>query len=160
MSIHDFLIREFRLGDIDSIKNLVDTTINTSYSVFPYEYRKHWMDEHHSTEHIFAEASEGLTLVVQSEGKIIGTGNVLHEQIQSLFVHPEYQRRGHGTELIHRLEEKARMEGVGTLRLSALTFSRQFFEGLGYKIISENRFKGDNLRQFKYYNMEKRIKSE
>ena len=157
MSIRDIVIREFRLGDIDSVKHLVDTTINTSYSVFPSEYRKHWIDEHHSTEHIFAEASEGFTLVIQCEGKIIGTGNVLHEQIQSLFVHPEYQRRGYGRELIHRLEEKGRMGGVGTLRLSALTFSKQFFEGLGYRIISENRFKDDNLRQFKYYNMEKSI---
>jgi N-acetylglutamate synthase-like GNAT family acetyltransferase len=145
------------LGDLDSIKHLVDMTINSSYSVFPFEYRQHWMDEHHSKEHIFAEASEGFTLVVQCDGKIIGTGNVLHEQIQSLFVHPEYQRRGYGTELIRRLEDQARMEGVGTLRLSALTHSKQFFEGLGYQIISENQFKDDNLRQFKYYNMEKSI---
>jgi N-acetylglutamate synthase-like GNAT family acetyltransferase len=135
----------------------MDTTINTSYSMFPSEYRKHWIDEHHSTDHIATEASEGYTLVIECEGKIIGTGNVFHKQIQSLFVHSEYQRRGYGTELIHRLEEYARKEGVDTLRLSALTPSKQFFEALGYRIISENQFQDDNLRQFKYYVMEKSI---
>lgn len=157
MSIHDIRIREFRSGDIESIKHLMDTTINTGYSMFPSEYRQHWMDEHHSTDHIATEASEGYTLVIECERKIIGTGNVLREQIQSVFIHPVYQRHGYGTELIHRLEEYARKEGVGTLRLSANTLSKQFFEALGYRIISENPFKEDNLQQFKYYIMEKSI---
>ena len=157
MSIHDILIREFRAGDIDSIKYVMDTTINTSYSVFPSEYREHWMDEHHSTEHIATEASEGYTLVIECKRKIIGTGNVLDEQIQGVFIHPEYQRRGYGKELIHRLEIHARKEGIRKLRLSALILSKQFFKGLGYRIISENRFKDDDLRQFKYYIMEKSI---
>lgn len=125
--------------------------------MFPAEYRQHWMDEHHSTDHIVTEATEGYTLVIECEGQIIGTGNVLHEQIQSVFVHPEYQRRGCGTELIHRLEEHARKEGVDTLQLSALPPSKQFFEALGYHVLSENHFKDDNLRQFNYYIMEKRI---
>jgi len=125
--------------------------------MFPSEYRQHWMDEHHSTDHIATEASKGYTLVIECEGQIIGTGNVLHEQIQSIFVHPEHQRRGWGTELIHRLEEHARKEGVGTLRLSALTPSKQFFEALGYQLMSEHQFQDDNLRQFKYYIMKKSI---
>jgi N-acetylglutamate synthase-like GNAT family acetyltransferase len=125
--------------------------------VFPSEYRQHWIDEHHSTEHIGTEASEGYTMIIECEGRIIGTGNLFHEQIQSVFIHPEYQRRGWGTELIHRLEEQARKEGVRTLRLSALTLSKRFFESLGYRIISEEQFKDDYLRHFKYYIMEKSI---
>ena len=135
----------------------MDTTINSSYSMFPSEYRQHWMDEHHSTDHIATEALKGYTLVIECEGQIIGTGNVLHEQIQSVFVHPEHQRRGWGTELIHRLEEYAKQEGVDTLRLSALTPSKQFFEALGYQLMNEHHFQDDNLRQFKYYIMEKSI---
>ena len=135
----------------------METTIITSYSMFPSEYRQHWMNEHHSKDHIVAETSEGYTLILEYERKIVGTGNILHDQIQSLFVHPEYQRRGYGIELIRRLEEQARMDGVRIIRLSANTLSKQFFERLGYRMISENRFKDDDLRQFKYYIMEKRV---
>jgi N-acetylglutamate synthase-like GNAT family acetyltransferase len=125
--------------------------------MFPSAYRQHWRDEHHSTEHIITEASEGYTLVVEYEGRIVGTGNVLHERIQSVFVHLEYQRRGYGTTVVHQLEEHARKDGVRTLQVSALTPSKQFFEGLGYHVTSENRFRDEPLQHFKYYLMEKRM---
>jgi N-acetylglutamate synthase-like GNAT family acetyltransferase len=135
----------------------MDTTIDTSYSMFPSAYRQHWRDEHHSTEQIITEASEGYTLVVECDGRIVGTGNVLHEQIQSVFIHPEYQRRGYGTAVVHRLEDHVKRASVRILRVSALTPSKRFFEGLGYHVMSENRFRDEPLQHFKYYIMEKRM---
>jgi N-acetylglutamate synthase-like GNAT family acetyltransferase len=125
--------------------------------MFPPAYRQHWMEDHHSVAHIVAEASDGCTLVVEWEEKIIGVGTVLQGQIQSVFIHPRYQRRGWGTALIHRLEDHARKAGVKTLRLSALPPSKPFFEGLGYHVVTENRFKDTPLQQFAYYVMEKSV---
>ena len=145
------------MGDVPSIKHVVDTTIHASYAMFPPAYRQHWMEDHHSVEHIVAEASDGCTLVVEGEGKVIGVGTVLQGQIQSVFIHPTYQRRGWGTALIHRLEDHARKAGVKTLRLSAVPSSKPFFEGLGYHVVTENRFKDTTLQQFAYYVMEKSV---
>lgn len=153
----DVMIREFRFGDIDSIKHLIDTTINTSYAMFPTEYRQHWMNEHHSSEQIVAEAREGYTLIVECEREIIGTGNIHQNLIQSVLIHPNYQRQGYGTALIHRLEEHARNHAVNTVRVTALTLSKPFFERLGYQTFSEHYFRDESLKQFRYYRMEKSV---
>jgi putative acetyltransferase len=113
------------------------------------------MDEHHTLEQIITDASEGYTLVIEYQDQIIGTGNVRHDEIQSVFIHPDYQHQGFGTELISRLEEPARDHSVRTLQLYALTPSKRFFEGLGYHTLRENQFKNENLQHFRYYHMEK-----
>ncbi|MCW4041420.1 MAG: GNAT family N-acetyltransferase [Candidatus Bathyarchaeota archaeon] len=149
--------RLFQLTDINALQSLMNETISTCYATFPLAYRQHWMEDHHSGDQILAEATEGLTLVMECEGRIIGTGNIMDNRIQSIIIHPDMQRQGYGTELLHRLEQYARNNRISMLQLSALTPSRPFFEQLGYQTISEHRFKAENLRQFKYYNMEKRI---
>jgi N-acetylglutamate synthase-like GNAT family acetyltransferase len=132
-------------------------TIATCYATFPPAYRQHWMEDHHSGDQILQEATEGLTLVMECEGRIIGTGNITNDNIQSIIIHPDFQRQGYGTELLQRLEQYARNNRISVVQLSALTPSLLFFKRLGYLTISEHQFKAPNLRQFKYYIMEKRL---
>ncbi len=153
----DVTFREFQTGDAPSIKHLIDTTITVSYAMFPLAYRHHWMDDHHSINQIIAEASDGYTLVVEREAAIVGVGTLLRGQIQSVFIQPQCQRRGLGTLLIQRLEDTARKGGVTTLRLSALPPSKPFFEGLGYQVVTENRFHDTALHPFAYFIMEKNV---
>lgn len=150
-------IREFQSGDAPSIKELIDATIDVSYAMFPLAYRQHWRDDHHSINQINAEASDGFTLVLETTAAIIGVGTLLRGQIQSVFIHPQYQRRGWGTTLIHRLEDHARNGGVTTVRLSALPPSKPFFEGLGYHVVEEHRFHDEALHHFAYYILEKSV---
>jgi len=157
LSSRDVTFREFHTGDAPAIKHLIDTTITVSYAMFPPAYRQHWMEDHHSITQIVAEASDGYTLIAERMAAIVGVGTLLRGQIQSVFIHPQYQRRGWGTTLIHRLEDHARKDGVTTLRLSALPLSKPFFEGLGYHVVAENRFHDAALRQFAYYVMEKNV---
>jgi putative acetyltransferase len=135
----------------------MEETISTCYAMFPLAYRQHWMEDHHSGDQILQEATEGLTLVMECEGRIIGTGNINYDKIQSIIIHPDFQRQGYGTELIKRLEQYARNNRISVVQLWALTPARPFFEHLGYQILSEHHFKDPHLRQFKYYIMEKRI---
>jgi N-acetylglutamate synthase-like GNAT family acetyltransferase len=132
-------------------------TISTCYATFPPAYRQHWIEDHHSVDQILQEAIEGLTLVMECEGRIIGTGNIMGNRIQSIIIRPDFQRQGYGTELMQRLEQYARNNRISVVQLSALTPARPFFERLGYQTITERQFKASNLRQFKCYIMEKRI---
>jgi N-acetylglutamate synthase-like GNAT family acetyltransferase len=132
-------------------------TISTCYATFPPAYRQHWMEDHHSVDQILAEATEGLTLVIEYRGNIIGTGNITSNRIQSIIIRPDMQRQGLGTELMQRLEQYARNNRISVVQLSALTPARPFFQRLGYQTISEHHFKAPNLGQFKYYIMEKRL---
>jgi GNAT superfamily N-acetyltransferase len=149
--------RLFQLPDINAMQSLMIETISTCYATFPPAYRQHWMEDHHSVDHILQEATEGLTLVVEYEGRIIGTGNIMGNRIQSIIVHPDFQRQGYGTELMRRLEQYARNNRISAVQLWASTPARPFFERLDYQTLSEHQFKDPNLQEFKYYIMEKRI---
>jgi N-acetylglutamate synthase-like GNAT family acetyltransferase len=146
-----------QLTDINAIQSLMEETISTCYATFPLAYRQHWMNDHHSVDQILQEATEGLTLVMDCEGRIMGTGNITGNTIQSIIIRPDMQRQGYGTELLQRLEQYARNNRISVLLLSALTPSRPFFIRLGYHTTSEQYFKAENLRQFKYFIMEKRL---
>jgi N-acetylglutamate synthase-like GNAT family acetyltransferase len=159
LSVKDIGFRLFQLTDINTIQSLMQETISKCYATFPLAYRQHWMDDHHSVDQILSEATEGLTLVIEYAGKIIGTGNISSNKIQSITIHPNFQRQGYGTELMHRLEQYAKNNRISVVQLSALTPARSFFEQLGYKTISEHHFNAPNLRQVKYYIMEKQLVS-
>ena len=135
----------------------MNKTISTCYATFPLAYRQHLLEDHHSGDHILSEATEGLTLVIEYQGDIIGTGNIVNSRIQSIIIRPDMQRQGYGSELMQRLEQYARNNRISVVQLSALTPARSFFERLGYQTINEHHFKAPNLRQFKYYIMEKRL---
>ena len=135
----------------------MNETISTCYATFPPAYRQHWMEDHHSVDQILAEATEGLTLVIEYRETIIGTGNIVNNRIQSIIIRPDMQRQGYGTELLQRLEQYARNTGISVVQLLALPLARPFFERLGYQTISEHQFNAPNLRQFNYYIMEKRL---
>lgn len=149
--------RTFQLTDVNAIQSLMEETVSTCYGTFPLAYRQHWIDDHHSRERILTDASEGYTLVVEYQDNIIGTGSLLQDEIQSVFIHPDFQQLGLGTQLMIRLEEYARQRSIQEIQLYALTLSRSFFEKLGYHTISEHQFKDPHLRQFKYFIMEKRL---
>jgi N-acetylglutamate synthase-like GNAT family acetyltransferase len=127
------------------------------FLVPPPAYHQHWIEDHYSTERIISDASEGCTLIIEHQGDIIGIGNLLQDEIQSIFIHPDYQQRGLGTQVMTRLEEQAKQDLISEIQLYAFTPSSHFFERLDYVTISENQFKNPHLRQFKYYVMEKRI---
>jgi N-acetylglutamate synthase-like GNAT family acetyltransferase len=137
----------------------MNETISTCYATFPLAYRQHWLEDHHSGDQILSEATEGLTLVIEYRGTIIGTGNIVYDKIQSIIIRPDMQRQGYGRELLHRLEQYARNIGISTVQVSALTPSQPFFKRLGYQTISEHQFKTPNLQQFKYFIMKKCLAS-
>lgn len=56
------------------------------------------MEVHHSVDQILAKATEGLTLVMEYIGNIMGTRNIVNNRIQSIMIHPDMRAR-YGTEL-------------------------------------------------------------
>jgi hypothetical protein len=59
----------------------MNETISTCYATFPLAYRQHWLEDHYSGDQILSEATEGLTLVIEYRGTIIGTGNIVYNKI-------------------------------------------------------------------------------
>ena len=87
--------------------------------------------------------------VLEEKGAVVGS--IALERfsseglLRSLAVAPEYRRRGFGRELVGRLEESARADGIQQLFLLTET-AEAFFRSLGYNSI-DRRYVTDSLKQ-------------
>ena len=90
----------------EAVKNIVRTTIN---AVYPHYYPAGavWFFlEHHSDEKIISDICAGKVYVLMTdEGVSAGTVTVNGDDIGRLFVLPEYQGRGFGSELLRFAED-------------------------------------------------------
>lgn len=80
--------------------------------------------------------------VFEIDGKVVGTAalNICWEdlaELRSLAVHPDYNGRGAGKELVQACLDEARRLGIH--RVFALTYKQAFFEKLGFAVIEKSQ---------------------
>lgn len=80
--------------------------------------------------------------VFEVDGRVVGTAalNICWEdlaEVRSLAVHPEFNGRGVGRELVQSCLEEARRLGIR--RVFALTYKQVFFEKLGFVVIEKSQ---------------------
>ncbi len=86
------------------------------------------------------EAVQEFVVAETEGGDIVGCGalHVFWEdlgEVRTLAVHPEWQHRGVGHEIVRVLEERA--QTLGLRRLFCLTFEVEFFTSLGYGVVED-----------------------
>jgi ribosomal protein S18 acetylase RimI-like enzyme len=119
---------------VETIRQLIHHTIDVSYTpVYPPRAVRFFKD-FHSGEKIRERHLKGEILVVELEGKAVGTGSIVDADILGVFIHPDFQRRGLGRTLMGELEMKAMANGIGEVVLSVSLPARIFYERLGYEI--------------------------
>ena len=80
--------------------------------------------------------------VFEVDGRVVGTAalNICWEdlaEVRSLAVHPDFNGRGVGRELVQSCLEEARRLGIR--RVFALTYKQVFFEKLGFAVIEKSQ---------------------
>ena len=80
--------------------------------------------------------------VFEVDGKVVGTAalNICWEdlaELRSLAVHPDYNGRGAGKELVLACLDEARRLGIR--KVFALTYKQAFFEKLGFSLIEKSQ---------------------
>ena len=136
MSEQEFIsIRHFRKSDLESIRKLIHHTIDVSYSpVYPPRALQFFKD-FHTEDKIIERHQKGDIFVMEKDGKIIGTGSIVDDEIFGVFVIPAFQHQGYGKSIMQELENRAFMNGISEVSLGISLPSRRFYESLGYKII-------------------------
>lgn len=130
-------IRKFRVSDVGAVRDLILHTIDVSYSsVYPPRAVQFFKD-FHSEAKIIERHQKGEILVLEKNGKVIGTGSVVDADIFGVFVHPEFQHQRHGKSLMQELEKEAIVSGISEVILSVSLPARRFYESLGYEIIED-----------------------
>ena len=150
-------MREFGRDDLQAVKRLIHKTIDISYhEVYPEEAIECFKD-YHSEKHILNDARDGYTIILQANGKIIGTGTLLGTNIRRVFIDPSYQHKGFGKLVMYQLEERAAREEICVLDLSSSLVSKRLYDSLGYVTKKRDYIQVRNGQKLVYYAMVKTL---
>ncbi len=157
MAENNICLREFRPSDLKLLRSLIHRTIDISYSeVYPKEAIEFFKD-YHSGDNILKDASEGYTIVLELDGRIIGTGTLLGSNVRRVFVDLPFQNQGFGKMIMKALEEEACSNGIEVIDLSASLVSRKFYDSLSYTKLKESFIPVENGQRLDYFEMAKKL---
>jgi N-acetylglutamate synthase-like GNAT family acetyltransferase len=150
-------IHQFRASSVSAVRELIHYTIDVSYSpVYPPRAVQFFKD-FHSEAKIIERHQKGEILVVEKDGKVIGTGSIVDIDILGVFVNPEFQHQVHGKSLMQELEKKAVVNGISEVVLSVSLPSRRFYESLGYEIFEDRTIDVGEGQRLDYWEAKKTL---
>jgi GNAT superfamily N-acetyltransferase len=137
-------IRKAYEKDFETVKSITHTTIK---AVYPHYYPTGAVDfflKHHSDENIRRDIEIGSVYLLSDEnGEIAGTVTVAENHINRLFVLPEYQGRGYGSELI-RFAEELISEKYAYIEIDASFSAKSIYIRKGYQFVEYNIIRTEN----------------
>ena len=71
------------------------------------------------------------------DGRIVGTASLNDRTVRAVFVHPDYQGRGIGTELMNSVENAASVQSESTLSVQSSITAQPFYAKRGFKVVRE-----------------------
>ena len=150
------VIRAAKETDFDSVKDITQTTI---WSVYPKYYPSgavQFFSNHHSDDRIRADIVAGIVFLIEVDGTAIGTVTVADNEINRLFVLPDFQRKGYGRELMDFAEEIIRKKHDHII-LDASLPAKQIYLKRGYVTAKYNMSETENGDYLCYDVMEKHL---
>lgn len=151
----DITVRNFKPSDLDAVRDLIQDTIDVCYSHVYQKEAVRFFKDWHCDKNVLKDAKGGYTIVLERDGRIIGTGTIVGDEIKRVFVKPSFQKSGFGAILMQKLEAKALSAGVGVVKLDASLPSKTFYDSLGYTTLEETFLEVENDEKLRYYKMQK-----
>ena len=142
-------------ADFGTVKDITQRTIT---AVYPHYYPKGAVDfflAHHSDENIMRDIRNGdVFLLITDDGQAAGTVTTEKNEINRLFVLPEYQGYGFGGALLRFAEERI-AEDYDTAELSVSLPAKAIYLKKGYVFKEYCAIKTENGDYLCFDNMEK-----
>ncbi len=143
--------------DCKQIYNLVQETIRT---VYPRYYPKEivrFFSELHNADNIRQDIENQTVYLFCENDILLGTGTCKNNHITRVFVLPEYQGQGYGSQMMQYLEEWAAVKS-DKVCLDASLPACQFYERRGYVTVRHDIWNCENDVVLVYGIMEKKVK--
>ena len=151
-------LREFRPMDLPAVQKLILKTTDVSYAkTYPPSAIDHFK-EHHTDEKILGDAKEGYMVVLECDGRIVGTGTLIDGKITRVYVKPADQGYGLGSRIMNLLEQHARGEGLESVFIYSSVVAKRFYESLGYCIEARKSAEMEDGGQLEYFEMVKYLR--
>lgn len=150
-------LRQAVLSDLNIIKHIVTVTI---LEVYPHYYPKGAVDffrKHHSEANIIHDIEQEQVFLCQdAKGTAVGTVTITGSEICRLFVLPEYQGNGYGTEMLD-YAEKMIAGRASEIVLAASLPAKKLYLRRGYEAVSYHVIATDDHDFLCYDVMKKRV---
>lgn len=126
-------IRAFKPDDAEAVSTLIRHTMATSNSAdYPLERLQPLMD-YFSPEKVLHLSKERICLVAEIDGQVIGTVALEGAELCTFFIHPEFQGKGIGSQLLTAIERAAIEAGLRAIHTDASLTGAPFYEKRGYQ---------------------------
>ncbi len=118
--------------DLDMVVNIMHTTISGIYSRYYAMGVVDFFLKHHNRQNILADIENGIVWMLEADNCLVGTVTVKENAVNRLFVLPEYQSRGFGSQLMDFAEKKI-AESFDRIYIDSSLAAKEMYLKRGYK---------------------------
>ena len=129
--------------DLEIVRKITRSTIKSIYPRYYPAGAVEFFLAHHSDEHIVTDISDNKIFVLYEGGEPVGTVTIKDNNINRLFVLPDYQHKGYGKALLDFAEKKI-LELYECVQIDASFPAKRIYLKRVYKEIEYNIIKTDN----------------
>ena len=127
----------FQLANKNNLEQVYELVQETIRKVYPKYYLPEIVDmfrEYHSREHILQDIAARNTYILRVGDNMVGTGTIQENHITRVYVSSRFQRKGYGTYIMKRLEERIR-KNYDTVDIDASLPACRLYQRLGYTTV-------------------------
>lgn len=150
---------EIKLAEIKDLNNVYELVQNTIKETYIFYYPLEVVDffcMHHKLSNIENDIKNNNVYILYNDKKIIGTGTIIDNHINRVFVDPKYQNIGYGSFIMTYLENVIADKYNKAVLDSSLAASI-FYEKRGYITFAHDSIKVENNKYLVFELMEKNL---
>ena len=146
--------------DVKSITELVHFCIDQTLAKDYDEEAIVFWKNHHSEKAITEQMADSYVVVMEIDGKLVGTGALAQEEVFRLFVSPDIKGHRLGATLLDFLEKTASMNDMTVIELECPIGAKSYFEQQGYQTEAVEAVEMDSGPDLEYFVMSKKIQEK
>lgn len=146
-----------RLAEVKDMEIVLQITRDTISEIYSHYYAKGVVDfflKHHSREKVLSDIEQEIVWLLEEDGCMVGTVTIKENAINRLFILPEYQSRGYGSQLMEFAENKI-AEKFNRIHLDSSLAAKEMYLKRGYKEKKTCKIEAGNGDILIYDEMEK-----
>lgn len=155
----DWREQMIRIAEITGLESVLQITRDTISEIYSHYYAEGVVDfflQHHSRENVLSDIENGIVWLLEEDGCMAGTVTVKENAVNRLFVLPEYQSRGYGSQLMDFAEAKI-AEKFSQVHIDSSLAAKEMYLKRGYKEKKTCRIDTVNGDILIYDEMEKKV---